>query len=58
VEAFVNLIHHLDFRRVKSPTPGCSEWVASGQGVQASALFLQKRLVHLRTVRNLRGETS
>jgi len=53
VEAFANLIHRLDFLRVKSPTSGCTEWVASGRGVQASALFYQKRLVHLRTVRNL-----
>ncbi len=58
VEAFVNLIHRLEFQRVKSPTPGCTEWVGSGQCVQASALFFQKRLVHLRTVRTLRGELS
>lgn len=53
VEAFVNLIHRLDFQRIKSPTPGCTEWVASGRGVQASALFFEKRLVHLRSVRTL-----
>ena len=58
VEAFVNLIHHLEFQRIKSPTPGCTEWVASGRGVQASALFYEKRLVHLRTVKTLRGELS
>ena len=58
VEAFVNLVHRLDFQRIKSPTPGCTEWVASGRGVQATALFFEKRLVHLRTVRNIRGETS
>jgi len=56
VEAFVHLPHRLDFQRVKSPTPGASDWVASNRVVQASALFFNKQFVHLRSVRNLRGE--
>jgi hypothetical protein len=53
VEGFVGLIHLLDFRKVKSPTPWTSDWVALGRGVQASALFYQKRLVHLHSIRTL-----
>jgi hypothetical protein len=58
VETFVHLVHRLDFQRVKSTTPGCTEWVASGRGVQASALFYKKQFVHLHSVRTLRGEVS
>ncbi len=53
VETFVNLVHRLDFRRVKSSTPGCTEWVALDRGVRASALFFEKRLVHLHSIRTL-----
>jgi hypothetical protein len=53
VEAFVNLIHLLDFQRIKSPTPGCTEWVALGRGVQASVLYYQKQLVHLHSIKTL-----
>ena len=54
VEAFAKLIHRLEYRRVKSITPWCSDWVASDRrGIRASALFYKNRLVHLHAIRTL-----
>jgi hypothetical protein len=53
VESFVNLIHRLSFERVKSLTPFCSDWIAMSRGVQTSALFFKRQLVHLHSIRTL-----
>ncbi len=55
VQTFVNLVHSLDFQRVKSVSPFCTEWIASDRrtAVRASALFRQKRLIHLLSIKTL-----
>jgi hypothetical protein len=53
VQSFVNLVCRVDFERVKSITPSCSDWVATGRGVRVSALFFRKRFVHLHILKTL-----
>lgn len=55
VQSFVNLVHSLDFQRVKSVSPFCTEWIALDRrvAVQASALFCRNKLIHLHSVKTL-----
>ena len=55
VQTFVNLVHSLDFQRVKSVSPLCTEWIALDRrtAVQASALFCRKQLIHLLSIKTL-----
>jgi len=53
VEAFAGMIHRLPWKRVKSATPRGTDWIASAKSIQAGALFAERNLIHLFSIKTL-----